>query len=261
VIGVVVARIITRIAGTRIRRIQRVSPHAALLLQRLIFYLLVIVVTLIALPIAGIPITIFAVMGGAIAIGIGLGAQNLCNNLISGLIIMFERPIRIGDIIQVSDQEGRVEAINNRCTRVRRTDGVDLLVPNSTFLEYTVTNWTLSDSNVRGKVTVGVAYGSPVRQVESILHDVTVAHDKVLASPEPIVIFEEFGDNALVFDVYFWTRLQRPMDLRMVQSDLRYAIDERLRQADITIAFPQRDVHLDSLRPVEVKVINGGGNG
>lgn len=260
VVGIIVARVVTRIATARIARINRINRHAAQVIQRLLFYLLVVVVVLIALPIAGIPITVFAVLGSAIAIGVGFGAQNLCNNLISGMIIMLERPIRVGDIIEIDDHAGRVEAIHNRCTRVRRTDGIDLLVPNSTFLENTIVNWTLSDADVRGKVTVGVAYGSPVRDVERILHEAAAAHDKVLKDSEPIVIFEEFGDNALVFDLYFWTRLQRPMDLRKVQSDLRFTIDDAMHEAGIIIAFPQRDLHLDSLRPIEVKMVGGGSN-
>lgn len=258
IVGVIVARIVTRVVISRVAKINRVNRNAAQVIQRLLFYLLVVIVVLIALPVAGIPITIFAVLGSALAIGVGFGAQNLCNNLISGMIIMFERPIRLGDIVEVDDHTGRVEAIHNRCTRIRRTDGIDLLVPNSKFLENTIVNWTLTDADVRGTVVVGVAYGSPVREIEAIMHDAAKQHEKILDSPDPIVIFEEFGDNSLVFELYFWTRLQRPMDLRIVQSDLRFTIDDRCREAGITIAFPQRDVHLDSLKPIEVRMVDGG---
>lgn len=260
IVGILVARIVTGIIAARMRKINRIGRHAGHMIQRILFYILTVIIVLVALPIAGIPITIFAVLGGAVAIGVGFGAQNLCNNLISGMIIMLERPIRIGDIVEVDDHEGRVEAINNRATRVRRTDGIDLLVPNSKFLENTIINWTLSDADVRGKVSVGVAYGSPVRQVETILRQVATEHVEVLTDPEPLVIFEDFGDNALVFDLYFWSTVQRPMDRRRVQSDLRFAINDRLADAGITIAFPQRDVHLDSLSPIAVKMVEETGS-
>ncbi|MCC6682690.1 MAG: mechanosensitive ion channel [Phycisphaeraceae bacterium] len=253
--GILVAKVLTQMIARRLSRLDRLNRHAAHFIQKIFFYVLVVIITLVALPLVGIPITIFAVIGGAVAIGVGFGAQNLCNNLISGLIIMLERPIRLGDIVEVDDHEGQIEEIGNRCTRVRRSDGIDLLVPNSSFLEQTVINWTLSDADVRGKVSVGVMYGSPTEQVRQILMEAATSNQRVLKNPEPVVIFEAFGDNALIFDLYFWSRITRPMDLRKVHSELRFAVDAAMRQAGIVIAYPQRDVHLDSLRPIEVKMI------
>ncbi len=253
-IGAVVSRRLTRLIQHRLMRSRRVDQHAAALVQKLLFYLMLAVIVLVALPIAGIPITIFTVLGGALAIGIGFGAQNLINNLISGLIIMTERPIRLGDLVEVADYQGRVEEIGNRCTRIRRPDGVDVLVPNSHFLEQPVINWTLFDNTVRGSVVVGVAYGSPTREVEELMRQAVAEQDKAMTDPEPIVLFEDFGDNALTFNVLFWTAVTRPMDLRRLQSDVRYRIDQLLREAKITIAFPQRDVHLDTLSPLRVQL-------
>jgi len=261
IIGMMIARRIARIARGRLIRFKRVDAHAAALIQRLLYYLLVTIVVLIALPIAGIPITIFTVLGGAVAIGVGFGAQNLFNNLISSLIIMVEKPIRIGDIIEIGGvDEGRVEDIGNRCTRIRRSDGMDVLIPNSHFLENPVVNWTLFDIHVRGSVDVGVAYGSPTEQVRDLIMQAASEHPKVLKSPQPIVLFESFGDNSLAFKLMFWADITAPMQLRIICSDLRYRIDGLFREADITISFPQRDVHLDSLAPIEVKMVTGDGN-
>ena len=163
IFGVIAGRFVSGLIGRRLQRISRFNSNTAHFLQRLSFYFFVVIIVLIALPIAGIPITIFTVMGGALAIGVGFGAQNLFNNLISGIILMLEKPIRIGDIIEISGNEGRVEDIGNRCVRVRRGDGIDLIVPNSRFLEDIVVNWTLHDGNIRGTVAVGVAYGSDTR--------------------------------------------------------------------------------------------------
>jgi len=202
------------------------------------------------------PITVFTVLGGAVAIGIGFGAQNLFNNLISSFIIMVERPIRIGDIIEVGDvDEGRVEEIGNRCTRVRRSDGMDVLIPNSHFLENPVVNWTLFDIHVRGSVEVGVAYGSDTKQVTDLIMACASDNPKVLGSPAPIVLFEDFGDNALAFRLMFWADITAPMQLRVICSELRYAIDASFREAEISISFPQRDVHLDTLKPLEVRMV------
>lgn len=256
-IGVWVSKRISRLVQARLSRIQRIDSHAAGVIQSIVFNTLVVIIILAAMPIAGIPTTIFTVLGGAVAIGVGFGAQNLFNNLISGLIIMIERPIRLGDIVEVGDHEGIIEAINNRCTNIRRNDGVDVLVPNSHFLEQPVVNWTLSDRDVRGSVSVGVAYGSPTDQVAKLLRQCLDEHGKIHERPEPVVLFTEFGDNALAFEAYFWAKISRPMDLKKIQSDVRFRFDELSREANIVIAFPQRDVHLDTLRPLEVKVLSG----
>ncbi len=258
--GVIVARAVSHTISGRIRRLSHVDASLVHLIEKFSFYLMTVLVVLIALPVAGIPITVFTVIGGALAIGVGFGAQNLFNNLISGIFIVAERSIRVGDIVELDGQDVRIEELGNRCVRVRRSDGVDMLVPNSFFLEQTVTNWTLFDSNVRGKVNVGVAYGSDTVLVKNLLLKLALEHPEVHKEPLPIVLFTEFGDNALGFELLYWTSVNRPMDLRRVESDLRYAIDAAFRSNNISISFPQRDVHLDTLRPLEVRIIDKDSN-
>lgn len=257
IIGIVFSRILSGFIRRRLIASKvRVSVQIAAIIQKIIFYLLTVVILLVALPIAGIPITIFTVIGGALAIGVGFGAQNLFNNLISGFIILVERPIRIGDIVEVDEHCGKIEEIGNRCTRLLRFDGIDILIPNSHFLEQAVVNWTLSDQRIRGSVTVGVAYGSPTEKVKNLITQAAEEHDEVLSQPrKPIVLFTEFGDNTLNFMCYFWTRVTTPVDLDRIASDIRYRIDTLFRENDITIAFPQRDVHLDTTAPVKVEVV------
>lgn len=255
-LGVLISKRLANTVGKRLRKGGKFNDNTVYVFQRLISYTLIVIVTLVALPIAGIPITIFTVLGGALAIGVGFGAQNICNNLISGVIIMFEKPIRIGDIVELSDAAGKVSDIGNRCVRVRRGDGVDVLVPNSSFLEQPVVNWTLHDSDLRGTLTVGVAYGSPCRDVERLMIQAASEHPKVLKKKEPFVLFEDFGDNSLVFSLFFWTHVTMPLDLRRVNSDVRFRIDELFAQAEIVISFPQRDVHLDTLKPLEIKMMS-----
>ncbi len=215
-------------------------------LTRRAFYVLVIVVLVFtALDLLNVPLTAFAFVSGAIAIGVGFGAQNIINNFISGWILMWERPIRIGDFLEIGETRGTVEAINTRSTRIRRIDGVHLLVPNSQLLENTVVNWTLLDRRMRTLVRVGVAYGSPVRKVKALLEEALTRDPAIITDPAPIVLFEDFGDSALIFDAFFWVNASGERDLRVVRSDLRFTITDLFEENDIVIAFPQRDVHVD----------------
>jgi small-conductance mechanosensitive channel len=225
------------------------------LISRAYLILGFIVLAFIILDFLRVPLAAFAFISGAVAIGFGFGAQNIINNFISGWILMWERPIKIGDFLEMGDVKGTVESIDTRSTRIRRVDGVHLLVPNSYLLENTVTNWTLVDQLLRTTVRVGVAYGSDVKLVTELLKKTADDHPKVLDNPASNVIFDDFGDNALVFDLNVWILTATEGGLRGIRSDLRYAIDELFAEAGIVIAFPQRDVHLDG----EIFVRNGGG--
>jgi small-conductance mechanosensitive channel len=150
-----------------------------------------------------------------------------------------------------------VEKIGNRSTRVRRIDGVHIMVPNSLLLERSVINWTLVDRNIRTSVTVGVAYGSPVREVEKLIYQALQENKDVLKDPAPAVVFSDFGDSALIFEILFWLVVSGEKELRVVRSDLRFRIDELFREHDITIAFPQRDLHIKTVMPLEIRQDSG----
>ena len=215
------------------------------LMRRVFLVIAIAVLVITTLDLLNVPITAFAFVSGAVAIGVGFGAQNILNNFISGWILMWERPIRIGDFLEVAETKGTVEAINTRSTRIRRVDGVHLLVPNSFLLENTVVNWTLVDRLSRSTVRVGGAYGSPAKRVAELIAGAVDEHEAILKDPPPSVIFEDFGDNALIFDTYFWVEAISERELRRIRSDIRFRIDELFADDGIVIAFPQRDVHLD----------------
>ena len=223
--------------------------------EKIINYFIIFLIVLFALRVVNMPLTLFTFLGGAVAIGVGFGAQNLINNFISGFIVMAEQPIKIGDLIEIEGTFAMVEEIGARCTRIRTGGNVQILVPNSSFLEKNIINWTLSDKEVRAQVTVGVIYGSPVRETERIMLQVADEHKKVRKAPKPFVLFNDFGDNALIFDLYFWINMNRIMDRRIIESDLRFHIDELFREAGIVIAFPQRDVHLDVQHPLKFRMV------
>ncbi|MGB5309110.1 MAG: mechanosensitive ion channel domain-containing protein [Arenicellales bacterium] len=221
------------------------------LLRRLFYILVILVLVFTALDLLSIPLTAFAFITGAIAIGVGFGAQNIINNFISGWILMGERPIRIGDQLELDDMLGTVETINTRFTRVRRIDGVRLMIPNSQLLENTVVNRTIVDRKIRSHVRVGVQYGSDVQKVKHLLDEISANNPDILEDPAPAVIFEDFGDSALIFDCFFWIEATKERTLRGVRSALRFEIDRVFKENDIVIAFPQRDIHVDGSLKLE----------
>lgn len=234
-------RFLVRYLATRGR-----SEDLVQMLSRAFLILGFVIVGFIVLDLLQVPLAAFAFISGAIAIGVGFGAQNIINNFISGWILMWERPIKIGDFLELGEVRGTVEAINTRSTRIRRLDGVYLLVPNSHLLENTVTNWTLTNRVVRTSVIVGITYGSDVELATRLLEQAADEHDSVLKEPERTVVFEDFGDSALIFELMVWMKVVAgARGLRTVRSDLRYRIDALFRQNDVVISFPQRDVHLD----------------
>lgn len=249
-VGIWLARWSERKLSKRLEQ-RKVDAGVIQLVRRLFYILVVAILVFTTLDLMGIPLTAFAFVTGAIAIGVGFGAQNIINNFISGWILMGERPIRVGDFLELGDALGTVEVINTRYTRVRRLDGVRLMIPNSQFLENTVVNWTIVDRKLRSSVRVGVRYGSDTQKVKLLLDDILANKSDILADPPPTVIFEDFGDSALIFDAFFWIESSSERTLRGVRSALRFEIDKAFKENDIVIAFPQRDVHVDGLLKLE----------
>ena len=251
ILGLVLTWYLQRLIGRQLIK-AKVNPNVAETVQRVLFYSILIVLFITAMGMLNIPVATLAFISGGIAIGVGFGAQNIINNLISGWILMSERPVRIDDFVEIDDHRGIVESIGNRSTRIRRIDGVHLLVPNSQMLERVVVNWTLVDRDFRTSVRVGVVYGSSVRLVEELLLKVADEQQEVLKEPPPRVVFEDFGDNALVFDLFFWCRATGERELRLIRSDIRFRIEQMFHENGIVIAFPQRDVHIHGKTPIEV---------
>lgn len=235
----------------RLLNARSVSPDLVQILSRAWLIIGLVVLAFIVLDYLNVPLTAFAFISGAVAIGVGFGAQNIINNFISGWILMWERPIKIGDFLELSEVHGTVESIDTRSTRIRRLDGVHVLVPNSFLLENSVTNWTLVDRLVRTSVRVGVAYGSDVVKVTELLKQAADEHENVLKEPERAVIFDDFGDSALIFELTVWVYAGAERGLRIIRSDLRYRITELFNQNGVVIAFPQTDIHVDGSLKLE----------
>ena len=185
-----------------------------------------------------IPLTVFAFFGGALAIGLGFGTQTLIKNFISGIIVLVERKVRVGDIVEVDGIAGTIIEINTRSSVLRGPDGVETMIPNSVFLDSRVSNRTLSNTRMRRSLRLGVAYGSPPAQVMAILTEAAGRHGLVCKDPAPIAVFEDFGESALLFGLYYWLDLSGPANAMVVASDLRLMIEKHLADAGIGMPTP-----------------------
>ncbi|MCZ4315943.1 mechanosensitive ion channel [Comamonadaceae bacterium G21597-S1] len=208
-------------------------------------YLVLLIGLLAIVQTAGIDLTTFNVLAGAVGIGVGFGLQNVVSNFIAGVIIMFERPIKIGDRIVVDEVEGNVVEIGARGTTVLGNDNIAVIVPNSKFITENVINWKYNDDKVRFRIPVSVAYGSDARQVERLLLELAAADADVLADPPPAVRFMAFGDDGLQFELRAWSASLVDRKGRLI-SQLNFAIYDRFQREGIEFPFPQRDLHLKS---------------
>lgn len=223
-------------------RLDESARHAVGAIAR---YLMLAIGLLVIVQTAGIDLTTLNVLAGAIGIGVGFGLQNVVSNFISGLIIMFERPVKIGDRIVVGDTEGNVIEIGARSTTVLDNDNIAVIVPNSKFITEEVVNWKFNDGVVRFKIPLSVAYGSDVRRVEKVLLEVAAEDPDVLDQPAPAVRFMAFGDDGLQFELRAWSGTLVDRKGKLI-SQLNFRIYERFQQEGIQFPFPQRDLHIRS---------------
>lgn len=254
ILGLILSKLISRRVGNKVLPRLKVEPGPASAIQTILYYVLLIITAVAALQIAQVPLTVFTIFGGALALGIGFGSQNIVNNFISGLILLIERPIQVDDYVTVGSETGRVLKIGPRASHVQRYDGVTVIVPNSQLLENQVANWNLPDRRIRSIIPVGVAYGTDVVMVKATLEQLLEDHIRVLEHPDNRVLFMGFGDSSLDFEVHFWISPRSVFDRRQIESDLRFKIDDLFRENNITIPFPQRDINFKASPPIAVDV-------
>src|SRR5436190_8971119 len=214
-------------------------------IAQIVSNLVLVVGIFIVLENTGIHLGALTVFAGAVGVGVGFGLQNIASNFISGLVILAERPITIGDRVEVAGITGQVERIRARSTVIRTNDNISMIVPNTKFIDSPVTNWTYGDPRVRFRVPVGVAYGSDIAKVREALLTAGRENPNTLKDPEPSVFLKKFGDNSIDFELVVWSSEMSARPSRY-RSDLNFAIEQKFREAGIEIAFPQRDLHIRS---------------
>lgn len=209
---------------------------------RLAHYLFMFFGSMLGLQFIGINLSSLAVIAGLLSVGIGFGLQNIASNFISGIILLFERPIKIGDRISVGEIHGDVHEIKIRSTTILTPDNIAIIVPNSDFISGKVTNWSYEDPRIRIHLTVGVSYHSNVDLVTEVLLKTARSHPLVLQTPGPEVTFHSFGDSALQFDLQVW--VDEPKTGGRVLSDLHYRVHRAFKENGVEMPFPQREIHL-----------------
>jgi small-conductance mechanosensitive channel len=253
IFGYFAAGLISRLIGRRLPKLG-VNPAASHAIESLSFYALVIAFGMTSLRYANVPLTVFTFLGGAVAIGVGFGSQNILNNFISGLILLVERPIKVGDLILIDDAHGTVTQIGARSTQVRTADNLDIIVPNSKFLENKVVNLTRLDDRLRTSIKIQVAYGSSLDQIMSLLKQAAIGTPGVHAEPEPSVWFNEFGEESLEFEVNFWLSVRSVTQRRDCETLVRLSIDRIFRENGVSIELPRPEMQLSSSTPIELQM-------
>ncbi|HEY5346385.1 MAG TPA: mechanosensitive ion channel domain-containing protein [Verrucomicrobiae bacterium] len=234
-----------RLVVQRLLKHTRFDPSFQYAIGKLTGYVFVMAGIFIALQVNNVNLSSLTVLAGAIGVGVGFGLQNIINNFVSGLIILAERPITIGDRIEVGAVAGQVSEISLRSTTVITNDNIAIIVPNSDIVSHAVTNWSHGDPRVRIRLPVGVAYGTDPEHLRRLLIEVGKEHRSVLAEPAPELFFIGFGDSSLDFELGVWTA-EMSSKPRRFRSELYYAIEKKLRENHIEIPFPQRDLHVRS---------------
>ena len=235
-VGGIISAALSRWLRIRVSKRLDLDPTTGAIVQKFTNYTLLFLVSLVALSAVQIPLTIFALLGGAAAIAVGFGAQQLVNNLISGLILLFERPIRIGDLVEVGAFTGTVASIGTRCCQLHREDGVEILIPNSVILQGTVVNHTLQGKASRLEMPVSISAEAPVEQAQQILREVAEAHPEILARRGIDAHVQDIGPSSVKLLLSFWSEAKTSLAIAKIQSDLRLAILRRFQSENIPLA-------------------------
>jgi small-conductance mechanosensitive channel len=246
VIILITARFLLFVIRIAMRRFLSPSPGSPHNNRKAIYnfikYFVYTIAIVMSLDTAGIKITFFLAGSAALFVGLGFGLQDAFKDMVSGILMLIERNVNIGDIIEADDGTiGQVVEINIRTSKVRTRDGIMIIIPNHKFINDSVINWTSNNALTRFNLSVGVAYGSDVKLVTKILKDCAIKHIHVKKEPEPTVRFADFGDSSLDFELLFWT--DKSWTIESLKSDIRYEIDAEFRKNNVTIPFPQRDIH------------------
>jgi small-conductance mechanosensitive channel len=244
------SRVLQRVLRAQVFSRMSIDTGMQYTLTRITHYLIMIVGAVVAFQFIGIDLTGLAIILGFLSVGIGFGLQNITSNFVAGLILLLERPIKVGDRVMVGNQEGDVVEINMRSTTIRTPNNVAVIVPNSEFVSSKLENWSYGDETVRVNVDVGVSYESDLETVMRSLKEVAAEHSEVLKSPAPDVLHIGFGDSAWNMRLRIW--LEHSGRHWEVQSDVNCAIVRKFRQNGVEIPFPQRDLHVRSPLPLPI---------
>ncbi len=238
----------------RLQRSNSLTPSVRVLIQKTVRIILYVMAFMLALNTMGIDLSAFTFLGGAIGVGLGFGLQKIVSNFISGIIIILDRSIKPGDVIEIEDVFGTVRTLNTRFVSVVTLAGKEYLIPNESFITNQVINWSYSDDLVRLDTKVGVGYDSDLKQVQELILQAMNDHDRIIRDPDPVCLLKEFGDNTVNFELRFWIK-DPSMGVANIKSEVLMDVWDLLAENDVNIAFPQRDLHFESFSAEAVETL------
>jgi small-conductance mechanosensitive channel len=243
----------SRFLADRIRTLEQITPTLQILLSKIVQLLLFTLAVVFALQIVGIPLTTFAIFGGALGVGVGLGLQKAASNIIGGVMLLVDKSIKPGDVVSVGDTFGWVTSMGGRYVAVRTRDGIEHLIPNEVFIAQGVENWSHTERAVRIRLPFGISYGANPHQAIGLALEAAAEIERVLKAPQPVCLFKAFGDSSLDLELRVW--INDPQNgVSNIKSDVYLKIWDKLKAANVEIPFPQRDLHVKE--PVEVRIAN-----
>jgi small-conductance mechanosensitive channel len=245
-------RTFQKILGKRVLTKTRMAESVRLSIVQVAGYIGLTIAFMSSVAAVGFDLSNLALIAGALSVGIGFGLQSVVSNFVSGLILLFERPIKVGDWVVLSSGEGTVKKISVRATEIETFDKASIIVPNAEFISSSVKNWTHKDRTMRIVITLGVSYNSDPQMVEDLLFELITSHEAVLKNPAPTVLFQDFGDSALIFDIRFY--IKNVNDMPITASKIRQEIWKKLKQHNIEIPFPQRDLYIKNIEDLVTKI-------
>lgn len=236
---------ITKWFVTKVLSKSKIEVGIRMSIGTIIKYIIIVFGLVIILQTVGINLSSLTILAGALGVGIGFGLQNITNNFVSGIIILLERPIKVGDKVEIGEIDGDVTEISMRATTIVTNDNIAMIVPNSQFISSTVINWSYTDKNIRFRIPIGVSYNEDPEKIREILLDIVSNFDGVLKEPAPKVLINSFGDSSINMELRVWTN-KYTHRRGFFRSEIYYAIFKRFRKEKIEIPFPQRDLHIKS---------------
>lgn len=233
----------------------QLSPEGIFIIDKLLLIFNLLITAILALQILHIPITELTVVGGSFAIAFGLAAKDIVSNTTSGFVMLLEQAIKVGDVIEIDDKLGKVKFIGIRSTIIHTAENMDIIMPNSNILQSQVINWTMENNQILTSIEVGVSYDTDIDHATNIMLQSVDKLNFIFRDPRPFVLFSNFGDSALIFQVYFMIKVSNKLQRLQQESKVRYQLFKNLNKAGIVIAFPQQDTHLDISKPLDLRIV------
>ena len=255
IIGFLVARLVRKIIARKLSKyLNEEYDHRLVLIQRTSYWVILLIFLYISLNILDMPLSTLSFMIGGLSIGLGFGLKDYLNNFFSGIVIIVERPFKVGDVVEIRNNVGRIADISLRCVRIYTEEKIDIIIPNSVALNECLINWTRTDYVIYTEIPISIVYSSDVAKAEKLMKEVALKAEGVLPDPPPIVLFKSHGPFALNFIILCAIEVHNKLERWEKESSANFSINKHLRENNIKIAYPQSDIYFNTDKPIDIKL-------